>query len=97
MANGMRKEWKGLLCALLWAGICLASGLMLRAIQWGAGEGSAGAHLRFGLAYSLSGGKIGLLILGLLCLAAGFGTVWALKEEKKYSGPALFWGCSLPG
>ena len=40
----------------------------------GPGAGSAGAHLRFGLAYSLSGGKIGLLILGLLCLAAGFST-----------------------
>lgn len=92
MAKGMRKEWKGLLCALLWAGICLASGLMLRAIQWGAGAGSAGAHLRFGLAYSLSGGKTGLLILGLLCLAAGFGTVWALKEEKK-----IFWPGAVLG
>lgn len=97
MANGMRKEWKGLLCALLWAGICLASGLMLRAIQWGAGEGSAGAHLRFGLAYSLSGGKIGLLILGLLCLAAGFGTVWALKEEKKIFWPGAVLGLFFAG
>lgn len=97
MANGMRKEWKGLLCALLWAGICLASGLMLRAIQWGAGEGSAGAHLRFGLAYSLSGGKIGLLILGLLCLAAGFGTVWALKEEKKIYWPGVVLGLFFAG
>ncbi len=97
MANGMRKEWKGLLWALLWAGICLASGLMLRAIQWGAGEGSAGAHLRFGLAYSLSGGKIGLLILGLLCLAAGFGTVRALKEEKKIFWPGVVLGLFFAG
>lgn len=97
MANGMRKEWKGLLCALLWAGICLASGLMLRAIQWGAGGGSAGAHLRFGLAYSLSGGKIGLLILGLLCLASGFGTVWALKEEKKIFWPGAVLGLFFAG
>ena len=97
MANGMRKEWKGLLCALLWAGICLASGLMLRAIQWGAGEGSAGAHLRFGLAYSLSGGKTGLLILGLLCLATGFGTVWALKEEKKIFWPGAVLGLFFAG
>lgn len=97
MANRMRKEWKGLLCALLWAGICLASGLMLRAIQWGAGEVSAGAHLRFGLAYSLSGGKIGLLILGLLCLAAGFGTVWALKEEKKIFWPGVVLGLFFAG
>ena len=97
MAKEMRKEWKGLLCALLWAGICLASGLMLRAIQWGAGGGSAGAHLRFGLAYSLSGGKIGLLILGLLCLVAGFGTVWALKEEKKIFWPGAVLGLFFAG
>lgn len=97
MAKEMRKEWKGLLCALLWAGICLASGLMLRAIQWGAGGESAGAHLRFGLAYSLSGGKIGLLILGLLCLAAGFGTVWALKVEKKIFWPGAVLGLFFAG
>ena len=85
MAERIRKDWKTLLCAVAWAGICLTSALTLRAIQWGAGEGSAASHLRFGLAYSLSGGKLGLLILGLLCLAAGFGTVWALKEERRIS------------
>ena len=86
MAERIRKDWKALLCAIAWAGVCLASALMLRAIQWGAGAGSALAHLRFGLAYSLSGGKVGLLMLALLCLGAGLGTVWAIKMEKR-----LFW------
>ena len=89
MAERIRKDWKALLCALLWAGACLSSALMLRAIQWGAGAGSAVAHLRFGLAYSLSGGKVGLLILALLCLAAGFGTVLALKGENKIFWPGV--------
>lgn len=88
MRHTYRPDRSTLRFALPWAIITLVSALSLRALNWGAGPGSLGQHLRYGLSYSIRGGKLslGLTCLGCFLLALVEGE--ALRREKA-NPPAL--------
>lgn len=88
---------RGQVCiGAVWAFLCLLSAILLRAILWGAEPGSIFGHLKYGIAYLLSGGKRTLLELVILCGAVGCAAAAGWKGPKRLFVPglllALFFG-----
>ena len=87
MRKGIQVSRKTVLWAAAWGGICFVSALLLRAILWGA-EPGAGlmTHLRYGMAYALSGNRKELLELLLLSAAVGWAGAAAGRNNR-----GIFW------
>ena len=81
---------RGQVCiGVAWAGVSLLSAILLRAILWGAEPGGILGHLKYGIAYLLSGGKRTLAELVLLCGAVGYAAGAAVKGPKRLFVPGL--------
>lgn len=69
--------------ALPWTIITLVSALCLRALNWGAPEGSLATHLRYGLSQQLHSSVFSFLMLCLVCFLLAIVEAEALRREKR--------------